>query len=91
VWDIRNHKCLQTVVDKEEYKLENTMGVMAFDPTRRCLITANVRPKRWPLKSTGTQGLAHHHTVSAILHNPLFNEVCPPPKRCNSGRSNMTT
>lgn len=41
VWDIRNHKCLQTLQDKEIYKLDNTIFSMAFDHQRKLLLTGN--------------------------------------------------
>lgn len=41
VWDIRNHKCLQTIQDKELYKLDNTILSMAFDHQRKLLLTGN--------------------------------------------------
>jgi WD40 repeat protein len=35
IWDIRNHKCMVSVQDREQYKHEDTLLSMAFDPKRQ--------------------------------------------------------
>lgn len=41
-----------------------------------CVITANTRPKRWPLVAgRASRGGFHTAALSGIRHNPVFNEV----------------
>ena len=39
VWDLRNYKCLQTLVDKTHYRPENRISAFVYDPVRRQLLT----------------------------------------------------
>lgn len=45
VWDVRNHKCIETVTDEEWYKHDNTLHAMLFDTSRKQLVTGNLSPK----------------------------------------------
>ncbi len=39
VWDIRNNKCLQTLVDKHVYRPEDSLTCLMYDPKRRWLLS----------------------------------------------------
>lgn len=45
VWDIRNHKCMQTFHDDETYRPENLITAMMYDNSKRWLVTGNVKLK----------------------------------------------
>lgn len=77
MWDIRNHRCLQTFFDKEERRAEDSVGVMYYDPYQKWLVTGCKRLRAWPLKSTVSLGKdAHSAPVTCVLYNLNFNEVC---------------
>ncbi|TMW59593.1 hypothetical protein Poli38472_004662 [Pythium oligandrum] len=52
VWDVRNHRCLQTWVDR--YKstggAENRISSLLFDPKQPCLVSGTTHLTRWPFK-----------------------------------------
>ncbi|TYZ65950.1 hypothetical protein PybrP1_011465 [[Pythium] brassicae (nom. inval.)] len=52
VWDVRNHRCLQTFVDR--YKStggsENRISALLYDPKSPCLVSATTHLTRWPFK-----------------------------------------
>uniref|UniRef100_K3W8P6 EF-hand domain-containing protein n=1 Tax=Globisporangium ultimum (strain ATCC 200006 / CBS 805.95 / DAOM BR144) TaxID=431595 RepID=K3W8P6_GLOUD len=52
VWDVRNHRCLQTFVDR--YKstggAENRISALLYDPKYPCLISGTTHLTRWPFK-----------------------------------------
>ncbi len=76
VWDMRNQRCIQTLVDREVYKPENTIGVMAYDAARRQLVTGSSCLRAWALTdSAASHGIGHVHPVSAVLYNSMFTEV----------------
>eukprot|EP00192_Tetraselmis_astigmatica_P000660 CAMPEP_0117689666 /NCGR_PEP_ID=MMETSP0804-20121206/24643_1 /TAXON_ID=1074897 /ORGANISM="Tetraselmis astigmatica, Strain CCMP880" /LENGTH=1073 /DNA_ID=CAMNT_0005502517 /DNA_START=57 /DNA_END=3278 /DNA_ORIENTATION=+ len=76
VWDIRNHKCMQTFQDTEVYRPENIISAMKYDQKRRWLVTGNMKLKTWPLRSVinKTSG-AHATSVSCVLYSPNFAEA----------------
>ena len=39
VWDIRNNKCLQTLVDKHVYRPEDSLTCLMYDPKRHWLLS----------------------------------------------------
>lgn len=39
VWDVRNHKCIQTINDKEVYSPDDTLLCMCYDQKRKTLLT----------------------------------------------------
>lgn len=45
VWDIRNHKCMQTFHDDEVYRPENLITSMMYDHSKRWLVTGNLKLK----------------------------------------------
>ena len=75
VWDIRNHRCLQTLTDKELYKLDDTLLTMAFDHRRKLLLTGNTQPKTWQQTVTSSTSSGHRDPVAKVMYNPLFNEA----------------
>ncbi|MEW5310065.1 MAG: hypothetical protein WDW38_001897 [Sanguina aurantia] len=76
VWDIRNHKCLQTVTDREVYALgDHQVAAMAYDVPRKTLLTGNTHPKVWRQKTRGADKTAHLSPVSRVIFNSLFQEA----------------
>lgn len=76
VWDLRNFRCLQTIVDKEYYRQDDAIGGMIYDTRMRRLITGNVKLKPWPLLSVGAMGAARHaHPVTEVIYNRLFGDT----------------
>ena len=39
MWDIRNNKCLQTLVDRHVYRPEDNLTCLMYDPKRRWLLS----------------------------------------------------
>ena len=49
VWDLRSHKCLQSIHDKTSYRPEDKITAMAFDRQHARLLTGTTRLRTWPL------------------------------------------
>ncbi|KAJ9527074.1 hypothetical protein QJQ45_025214, partial [Haematococcus lacustris] len=75
LWDIRNHKCIQTVNDRETYLEEDTLLCSCYDVKRHTLVTANLAPKLWRQKVTTSASSGHRHPVTCVLYNPFFDEA----------------
>lgn len=56
VWDVRNHRCLQTFVDnyKSTGGAENRISALLFDRKQPCLVSATTHLSRWPLKASAS-------------------------------------
>ena len=77
VWDVRTRKCLQTFTDEQEYHPENAVGSLCFDPKRRCLVTAAVQPKSWPLETSVKGDVdAHAAAVVSVNFSSAFQRAC---------------
>ncbi|KAF1321859.1 Wd40 repeat-containing protein, partial [Globisporangium splendens] len=52
VWDVRNHRYLQTFVDrcKSTRGAENRISALVYDPKYPCLISGTTHLTRWPFK-----------------------------------------
>lgn len=76
VWDVRNHRCIQVLQEKEVYRPENKIGAILYDEHRKCLVTGTLKLKQWPLRAREESGgNAHMHPVSCALFNPDWNEA----------------
>jgi hypothetical protein len=76
VWDIRNHKCLQTFHDRQAYRPDNRLGSMLYDPKRRALVAASVAPKAWRLITKDrTTTAGHSHPCVSGMFNQHFQQV----------------
>jgi len=77
VWDLRNHKCLQTIHDKSHYRPEDKITAMAFDPHHSRLITGTTKLRTWPLVKMAMRSAkpGHEHPICAALYNKNFNQI----------------
>jgi WD40 repeat protein len=75
VWDIRNYRCIQTFTDKTEYKPEDRLTCMAFDPDGPALVlcssTLNVLPVNVKVDTTRT----HLAPIIGALYNETFHQI----------------
>lgn len=39
LWDVRNHKCIQTISDRQVYPIDDTLLCMCYDFKRKRLLT----------------------------------------------------
>eukprot|EP00854_Cymbomonas_tetramitiformis_P011779 gene11779-13904_t len=72
IWDIRSHKCLQTITDQHTYWPENRISAIMVNPRRRCLVTCGTRPEQWHRLSKDNVGTA---PICASLYNSAFRQV----------------
>lgn len=72
IWDIRSHKCLQTITDQHTYWPENRISAIMVNPRRRCLVTCGTRPEQWHRVSKDNVGTA---PICASLYNCAFRQV----------------
>jgi WD40 repeat protein len=77
VWDLRSHKCLQTIHDKTPYRPEDRITAMAFDPGRSRLLTGSTRVRVWPLVKAAKRSTKpkHEHPLVAALYNKNFHQI----------------
>ena len=53
VFDCGNYTCVQAVHDRTEYRPEDTISAMVWDPYRGMLLTAATRVRVWPMVRSG--------------------------------------
>ena len=77
VWDLRSHKCLQTIHDKAAYRPEDRITAMTFDPVHSRLLTGTTRIRAWPLVKHAKRSTKpkHEHPLCAALYNQNFNQI----------------
>mmetsp|Transcript_37768 Transcript_37768/g.61203 ORF Transcript_37768/g.61203 Transcript_37768/m.61203 type:complete len:933 (-) Transcript_37768:1406-4204(-) len=78
VWDVRNHRCLQTVVDKERYRPENRISGLLYDPFHKCIVTGTTKLRLLPMqrREEGESGRkSHEFGVGGALYNHTFHQV----------------
>ena len=75
VWDIRNHRCIQTVTDRTAFRPENKIGALAKDNLRATILTATLRPKSWVQRKKELRGSGHSNSVVSAMYNPPFRQV----------------
>ncbi|DBA00199.1 TPA: hypothetical protein N0F65_007824 [Lagenidium giganteum] len=80
VWDVRNHRCLQTWVDR--YKstggCENRISALLYDPKFPCLISATTHLTRWPFKVQADEELEDNdkeRPMAIASYNGVFHQV----------------
>ena len=72
IWDIRSNKCMQTITDKTEYRPENRISAIAFNPQRKAIVTGATRLDLYERKRRQE---AVSHPVAAALYNRAFSQV----------------
>ncbi|ETW10231.1 hypothetical protein H310_00586 [Aphanomyces invadans] len=79
VWDIRNHRCLQTFADrfKSTGGADNRISSLLFDPKVPGLISATTHLARWPLKMISSEEaeLITKKAPCISCYNSVFNQV----------------
>ncbi|OQR91905.1 hypothetical protein THRCLA_08847, partial [Thraustotheca clavata] len=79
VWDIRNHRCLQTFVDRNKCTggIDNRISALLFDRKIPGLISATTHLTRWPLKfmSSEEAELNQKKSMCISCYNSVFNQV----------------
>lgn len=80
VWDVRNHRCLQTFVDR--YKstggAENRISALLYDAKHPCLISGTTHLTRWPFKVPLDEELhddAKERPMCIATYNNVFHQV----------------
>lgn len=80
VWDVRNHRCLQTFVDR--YKStggsENRISALLYDPKYPCLISGTTHLTRWPFKvqpDEEQEDEAKERPMCIASYNSVFHQV----------------
>lgn len=75
-WDLLNQTCGQTIDIAERYYPENRFAVTHFNKKLNKLVGGANDLKGWPLKQVkAASGLPHTAPVTALLYNPIFEEV----------------
>ncbi|KAG2450287.1 hypothetical protein HYH02_004795 [Chlamydomonas schloesseri] len=80
IWDIRNHKCIQSLPDRELLNMpqmtEDAVTPALYDSERRQLVTGYTRPKVWKMTSAGAGATqAHSASVTRVMYNANFAEA----------------
>ena len=77
VWDLRSHKCLQTVHDTVKYRPEDRITAMAFDAIHSRLLTGTTKLRVWPMVKMAQRSAKpkHEHPLCAALYNKNFNQI----------------
>ena len=77
VWDLRSHKCLQTIHDKTAYRPEDRITSMCFDPIHSRLLTGTTKLRAWPLVKAAKRSTKpkHEHPLCAALYNRNFHQI----------------
>eukprot|EP00775_Hariotina_reticulata_P009116 gene9116-9285_t len=73
VWDLRNHKCLQTISEDDWANASDSQATsMIYDNSRRRLVTAFHRPYVWQHKAITQDRTGHREPIRGALYNSLF-------------------
>jgi len=78
VWDLRSHKCVQTIAVRESYRPEDKISAMAFQGGANFrLLTGTTRLRPWPLIKAAKRSAKRGHSTPlvAALYNSHFNQV----------------
>ncbi|PNW80352.1 hypothetical protein CHLRE_07g313850v5 [Chlamydomonas reinhardtii] len=80
IWDIRNHKCIQSLPDRELLNMpqmsEDAVTPALYDSERRQLVTGYTKPKVWKMTSAGAGATqAHSASVTRVMYNANFAEA----------------
>ncbi|GFR43071.1 hypothetical protein Agub_g4078 [Astrephomene gubernaculifera] len=76
VWDLRNHKCLQTLTEDDWRRPEECKpNCLMYDASHRRCITAMSKPYVWVHKMVAQDRTGHMEPIRAALYNRLFGVV----------------
>ncbi|KAG2424023.1 hypothetical protein HXX76_014847 [Chlamydomonas incerta] len=76
VWDLRNHKCLQTLTEDDWRRPEEAKpNCLFYDAAHRRCLTAVNKPYVWVHKMVAQDRTGHMEPVKAALFNSVFGVV----------------
>ncbi|KAG2439805.1 hypothetical protein HYH02_010440 [Chlamydomonas schloesseri] len=76
VWDLRNHKCLQTLTEDDWRRHEESKpNCLYYDAAHRRCLTAVNKPYVWVHKMVAQDRTGHMEPVKAALYNSVFGVV----------------
>jgi len=82
IWDIRNHKCIQTICMESDSDRQITC--LEYLPKQKCLIGASNKLKICPIKvSCGTIEKSHDRSIIAALYNSSFHQIVSADEKAN--------
>ncbi|GIL84419.1 hypothetical protein Vretimale_15893 [Volvox reticuliferus] len=76
VWDLRNHKCLQTLTEDDWRRTEESKpNCLMYDAVHRRCVTAVSKPYVWVHKMVAQDRTGHMDPIRASLFNSIFGVV----------------
>ncbi|KAJ0403464.1 hypothetical protein P43SY_001572 [Pythium insidiosum] len=80
VWDVRNHRCLQTWVDRHKSTggAENRISALLFDAKSPGLVSATTHLTRWPFKVSSDEEEEDHgkeRPMCVASYNGVFHQI----------------
>mmetsp|Transcript_26608 Transcript_26608/g.47841 ORF Transcript_26608/g.47841 Transcript_26608/m.47841 type:complete len:974 (+) Transcript_26608:2642-5563(+) len=75
VWDIRNFRCIQTIVDKTSYRPENSLTGVHYNPSINSLLLTSRKINVWPFKAQEEMSSSHDCAVTKCLYNDNFSSI----------------
>jgi len=75
IWDIRNYRCIQTIVDKTSYHPDNTLTSVHYDSRVCAILLTSRKINVWPFKAQEDMQTSHDSAVSAARFNRNFNSI----------------
>jgi len=76
VWDLRNHKCLQTISSDDWVKREESRPhCLMYDPVHKRVVTAMAKPYVWVHKVVSEDRTGHMDSVRGALYNTVFDVI----------------
>lgn len=81
LWDLRNQKCLQTIVPTDWPRKEDSLPTsILYDGVRHRLLTATTCPAYWQHACPADDMIGHREPLVAALYNTAFHVVRIPHK-----------
>jgi hypothetical protein len=78
LWDLRNQRCLQTIVAADwPLKEDAAPNCALYDGVRHRLVTAGLRPAVWQHACASDDMGGHREPLVAALFNSAFHVVAP--------------
>ncbi|KAG1667639.1 hypothetical protein FOA52_004666 [Chlamydomonas sp. UWO 241] len=76
VWDLRNHKCLQTLTQDDWMKREEARPhCLMYDSIHKRVVTAMQKPHVWCHKMVAEDRTGHMESVCGALYNSVFDVI----------------
>ncbi|GIL56855.1 hypothetical protein Vafri_12156, partial [Volvox africanus] len=76
VWDLRNHKCLQTLTEDDWRRTEESKpNCLMYDAVHRRCVTAVSKPYVWVHKMVAQDRTGHMDPIRAGLFNSIFGVI----------------